>query len=67
VNLRFMSEHYRYSPDEVIRLRASGNTFIKINERFIIEKKGKKEKSFSHGKEKHEKTKEHNHGKGKKS
>jgi hypothetical protein len=31
VNLRFVSEHYGYDPDEVIRMRESGKNFVTIN------------------------------------
>ena len=31
VNLKFMSEYYGYSPDEIIRMRAKGKSFIVIN------------------------------------
>lgn len=32
VNLRFMSEHYGYSADEIIKMRSSGKSFININD-----------------------------------
>ncbi len=32
VNLKFMSEHYRISPDEIIKMRSSGKNFIDINQ-----------------------------------
>jgi hypothetical protein len=38
VNLRFVSEHYGYDPDEVIRLREGGKSFITINNEINIEK-----------------------------
>lgn len=31
VNLKFMSEYYGYSPDEIIKMRAKGKSFIVIN------------------------------------
>jgi hypothetical protein len=31
VNLRFMSEHYHYRPEEIMRMRAEGRTFIVIH------------------------------------
>jgi len=31
VNLRFISEHYDYSPDEVIKMRQNGDDFVNIN------------------------------------
>lgn len=32
VNLRFISERYKYAPDEVVRMRSGGKDFIVINE-----------------------------------
>jgi hypothetical protein len=43
VNLRFMSEHYGYSPDQVIRLRSEGRSFRDINEGFHKQKFEKRE------------------------
>jgi len=31
VNLKFISEHYGFSADEVIKMRAKGNSFVTIN------------------------------------
>lgn len=31
VNLRFLSEHYGYSPDEIITMRSKGDSFVNIN------------------------------------
>ena len=31
VNLRFLSEHYGYSPDEIISMRSKGDSFVNIN------------------------------------
>jgi len=31
VNLKFISEHYHYSPDDVIKMRSGGESFVKIN------------------------------------
>jgi hypothetical protein len=31
VNLRFISEHYGYSPDEVVKMRSKGKNFVAIN------------------------------------
>jgi hypothetical protein len=68
VNLRFMSEHYGYSPDRVIRMRSEGRNFREINNNFHsekFEKKGmmKEEKGFKGNKEgRHEKG-GGNHGK----
>jgi len=41
VNLKFISEHYGYSPDEVIRMRASGKNFVEINHEVKQKKQGK--------------------------
>lgn len=62
VNLRFISEYYRYEPERVIRLREGGKNFIVINKEVEKEKKAGKEKV----KEKEEGRKEKTKGKGKK-
>jgi len=31
VNLRFISDRYGYSPDEIIKMRSQGESFVKIN------------------------------------
>ena len=41
VNLRFISEHYGYAPEEVIKMRANGQNFVQIN----TQVKNKKNKS----------------------
>ncbi len=38
VNLKFMSEHYNYPPEEIIKMRSDGKEFILINDEI---KKGK--------------------------
>lgn len=38
VNLRFITEHYGYDPDEVIKMRESGKNFITINNDINIER-----------------------------
>lgn len=58
VNLRFISEHYGYPPEKVIKLRGEGKSFI------VIADEGKKEKEKT--KEKVEGKKEKGKGKGKK-
>jgi hypothetical protein len=40
VNLRFISNHYGYSPDKVIRMRSEGKNFIVINDDIKKSKKG---------------------------
>ena len=55
VNLRFVSEHYGYAPEEVIKMRIKGIDFVKINNEIKIIKSGKKtgeEKSQKGGKQK---------------
>lgn len=42
VNLRFISDHYGYSTDEIIKMRSAGEKFVKIN--------GKVKKAKGHGK-----------------
>lgn len=61
VNLRFISDHYGYEPEKVIKLREGGKNFIVINKEIAKEKKGKKEKI----KEKEENGKEKYKGNGK--
>jgi len=62
VNLKFASEHYGYSPEEVIKMRSGGRNFVEINEEIKKEKgKGGKWKEEPKIKEKGEKQK----GKGK--
>jgi len=41
VNLRFISEHYGLTPDEVVRMREQGQSFIAINDK-AKQDKGKK-------------------------
>lgn len=49
VNLRFISEHYKYPPEQVIRMRSEGKKFIVINDSVIKEKKGGKGKAKDNG------------------
>ena len=44
VNLRFLSDHYGYSPNEIINMRSKGQSFTKINAGI---KKSKQEKNTS--------------------
>lgn len=62
VNLRFMSEHYGYSPDEVIKMRNKGKSFVGIHDHIRklskgkkVEIKGKKEQRKQKGKGKKDK------------
>ena len=43
VNLRFLSEHFEYSPDEIVRLRGEGKDFISINTHIKNKKASKKD------------------------
>jgi len=47
VNLRFLSDFHKYSPEEIIRMRTEGKNFTAINERFREEKKVRREKGKS--------------------
>ncbi|MDI6801273.1 MAG: hypothetical protein QMD01_04360 [Thermodesulfovibrionales bacterium] len=68
VNLKFVSEHYGYSPDEVIKMRGKGKNFVEINDEIRKKKKEKHEKIEKQEKiKRHEKQeKEKSKGKGKK-
>ena len=77
VNLRFISDHYGYSPDRVIKMRSKGENFLAINEKIKHKKemkevrnrskqadKEKGEHEYSkHGKQEHEKKEKHKGGK----
>ncbi len=41
VNLKFISNHYGYSPDEVARMRENGSNFVTINSKVKKEKAAK--------------------------
>lgn len=45
VNLRFLSEHYGHSPDEIISMRSKGESFVNINAKVKKGKAAKKEKA----------------------
>lgn len=45
VNLRFLSEHYGHSPDEIISMRSKGESFVNINAKVKKAKAAKKEKA----------------------
>lgn len=63
VNLRFISEHYKYSPEDVIKLRQGGRTFVDINAKVKTAKgEGKNGRAASAD----DKSKEKGKGKGKK-
>jgi hypothetical protein len=59
VNLKFISEHYGYSPDAVIKLRSQGKGFVVINKE-VKKAKGKKAEI----KQKNEKKQKDSPGKG---
>jgi len=61
VNLRFISEHYGLAPDEVVRMREQGQSFIAIHDK-VKQNKGKKAAKEDKDKKPDEKSK----GKGKK-
>ncbi len=64
VNLRFISDHYKYEPEKVMKLREKGKNFVAINGEVIKEKKGGKEKVREKGKSgKRGERKEKNKGK----
>lgn len=66
VNLRFISDYYKYSPEEVIKLRGKGKNFVAISSDITKEKKGHKEKieKIKDGKEERKEGKERHKGKG---
>ena len=64
VNLKFISEHYGYSPDDVIKMREKGNSFIAINAK--VKKNKVQEKKQSKQLATKEKPKDKGKGKGKK-
>ena len=56
VNLKFASEHYGYSPEEVIKMRSGGRSFVEINEEIKsgkgqkVKEKGEKHRGKGKGK-----------------
>ena len=46
VNLKFLSEHYGYSPDEIVKMRAKGQDFISVNTE-IKKNKGQSKKDYT--------------------
>jgi hypothetical protein len=38
VNLKFISEHYGYAPEEIIKMRAGSKSFIVINKEIKVKK-----------------------------
>jgi hypothetical protein len=65
VNLRFISEHYGYSADEVIKMRAKGNSFVVINTE-VKKNKGQAKKQTKFVAEDDDDSKGKNKDKGKK-
>jgi len=67
VNLRFLSEHYGYSADEIIKLRSSGKNFININDEVKKRSHEKKKKDVKVANEENDNPGQaKNKGKGKK-
>ena len=46
VNLRFISEHYGCSPDEIIKMRAKGKDFVSVNAE-VKKNKGQSKKEYA--------------------
>lgn len=44
VNLRFLSDFHKYSPEDIMRMRSEGKNFVIINERFREEKRIRRER-----------------------
>lgn len=44
VNLRFLSERYRYEPEHIVRMRSEGHSFAAINDEIRHYRKGRKHK-----------------------
>ena len=42
VNLKFLSKHYRHSPEEIIKMKSNGTSFAKINHNVKKSKASKK-------------------------
>ena len=51
VNLKFISEHNKYSPEKIIKMRSKGEHYAEINTNVKAEKRG--EKNHKNGKNKH--------------
>jgi hypothetical protein len=69
VNLRFISEHHGYAPENVVRMRGDGSNFVAINETVYREKHDRKKDHGDDGDHKGNWKKEKEHkgkGKGKK-
>lgn len=66
VNLKFVSEHYGYSPDEVIDMRSKGKDFISINAEVKSKAKGKSQPMASQDGAGKGKSKDKDKGNGKK-
>lgn len=65
VNLRFLSDHYGYSVDEIVKMREEGHSFIKIGTKVRYNLKQKREKSSMAASEKKGKAKSKAKHKGK--
>jgi hypothetical protein len=64
VNLRFISEHWGYSPDEVVRMREKGKNFVTINS--AVKEKKSKAKASKFAADEDQPTKSNKKAKGKK-
>ncbi len=64
VNLRFISEHYGYAPDDVIKMREKGHSYVTINADVKKQKVQPKKQSGKYTTEEKSKGKEKNKGKG---
>lgn len=47
VNLRFLSEHYGHSPDEIVRMRSEGESFVNINAKVKQAKQSQKKREVT--------------------
>jgi hypothetical protein len=57
VNLRFVSEHHGYAPEEVIRMRSGGKNFVVIHEEVRHGRRGRGEDRHDHRDDRREKNK----------
>jgi hypothetical protein len=66
VNLRFISEHQGYAPENVVRMRGEGRDFVAINETAYQERHGKdKDRKHDDDHDRNGKKEKENKGKGK--
>ena len=48
VNIKFMSERYGYTPEQVIKMREKGQSFVKVNGKLRKDKEAKQKQSKQH-------------------